>query len=184
MDRKEIGEIFVREADSLYRFGLRLTRLPQDAEEAVSRTALRCLEKADTFRGESTARTWIFGILVNVVREMRKENWREESLDEHPYPPDSAFDESGQGLQPTSGPGNNPAEVLLRVESVERVRAAIDELPPLQRSAFHLRFFEEWEHEEICNALGVTATHLRVLLHRARLRLRELMVEYAKGDPK
>lgn len=184
MDRKEIGDIFVRESTPLYRFALRLTRLPQDAEEAVSRTALRCLEKADQFRGESKVRTWLFGILINVVREMRKENWREESLDEHPYPPDSNFDSKGQGLQPPSDLQDNPEHALLRSEGVERIRAEIDDLPPLQRSAFHLRFIEGSEPGEICNALGITDTHLRVLIHRARLRLRERMVNYVKEQSK
>ncbi|MBI2061906.1 MAG: sigma-70 family RNA polymerase sigma factor [Nitrospirae bacterium] len=184
MDRKQTGEAFLKDMPALYRFALRLTRSPQDADEAVSRTALRSLEKAEAFRGESSIRTWIFGILINVVREMRKEGWREESLDEGPYPPNSEFDDGGRRLQPATEQGDDPEHVLLRTEGVERIRNELDTLPPLQRSAFHLRFIEGWEMEEICNALQIKATHLRVLLHRARLRLRERMIDYVKGESK
>lgn len=184
MDRKQVGELFVQETDALYRFALRMTRSPQDAEEAVARTALRSLEKADHFKGLSSLRTWIFGILINVVREMRKENWREELIDDQPYPPDSAFSSSGQRVESLPGSWDNPEETLLRAESIGRIRTEIDGLPPLQRGAFHLRFIEQWDSIDICNALGITDTHLRVLLHRARLRLRERMVEYLKGKTK
>ena len=181
MDRKQVSETFVKETNALYRFALRMTRSPQDTEEAVARTALRALEKADHFKEQSSVRTWLFGILINVVREMRKENWREELIDDQPYPPDSDFNSAGQRVESLPGLGDNPEETLLRAESTGQIRAQIDLLPPLQRSAFHLRFIEQWDSVDICNALEITDTHLRVLLHRARLRLRERLVEYLKG---
>ncbi|MBI2061410.1 MAG: sigma-70 family RNA polymerase sigma factor [Nitrospirae bacterium] len=182
LTREEIGQIFLAEAPALYRYALRMTGSPQDSEEAVARTALRCLENAEKFAGQSKVRTWLFGILHNVIREMRREGWREEPIGEEPYPPDDQFSADGHPVTSAPMDAGNAEEILLRKESADEVRAQIDRLPPLQRSAFHLRYIEEWDPEEICNALGITNTHLRVLLHRARLHLRDRLVAWAKGE--
>lgn len=174
---EEIGKLFVEETAPLYRYALRLTGSAQEAEEAVARAALRAIEGADRFAGLSKARTWLFGILHNVVREMRREAWREESWGDMTLPPDSSFDASGHILPSVRDLGDDPDSVVLRAENVRLVREEVDRLPPLQRGAFHLRYFEELDSDEICNVLGVSDTHLRVLLHRARIHLRDRLVE-------
>ncbi|MBI2889925.1 MAG: RNA polymerase sigma factor [Nitrospirae bacterium] len=182
--RKEVGEVFLKESDALYRFALRSTGSPGEAEEAVARAGVRALERVDHFSGLSKLRTWLFGILVNVLREMSREGHREISLDTvalDPFPPDSMFDASGQPLAMAVPFPPNAEELLLKEERLGWVREAMQRLPYLQRSAFHLRYIEEWEPQEICTALGITDVHLRVLLHRARLGLRDALAERMRG---
>lgn len=162
-------------AKQLYRTGRGLGLDHDSTEEAVQSTFLTLLESAERFEGRSSTRTWLFGIFLNKVREHWKEIRRageQEAIDEVI---ESRFDTKGRWLQP-------PEDIEARIAASEfRVflNACLEALPPLQRSAFHLREVEEMSTEEICKILEVSTTHCGVVLHRARHRLRECLE--AKG---
>ncbi|MFN8511444.1 MAG: RNA polymerase sigma factor [Thermomicrobiales bacterium] len=71
-----------------------------------------------------------------------------------------------------------PEERLLARETRERLRAAIDELPPTQRTVLTLRDVDGWSAEEVCNTLEISETNQRVLLHRARSKVRRALESY------
>ena len=71
-----------------------------------------------------------------------------------------------------------PEERLLGAETRATIARAIEALPPAQRAAISLRDVEGWSSEEVCNALGVSETNQRVLLHRARSKVRRALEEY------
>lgn len=146
--------------------------LDQDsAEEVVQSTFLTLLESAGRFEGRSSARTWLFGILYNKLREHRRIQLRAEELDPIDEVIESRFDGTGSWLKP-------PADIEQAIAESEfrgYLEDCLKSVPPLQRSVFHLREMEEMSTEEICKILQITGTHFAVCLHRARHRLRECL---------
>jgi RNA polymerase sigma-70 factor (ECF subfamily) len=77
--------------------------------------------------------------------------------------------------------GPSPERRLVAQETQDRLRAAIEGLPPNQRLVVTLRDVEGWSSEEVCNALGLRETNVRVLLHRARSKVRAALASYLEG---
>ena len=147
----------------------------EEAEDMVQDVFTTFLATLDRFEGKSQLRTWLFGILHNKVRERRREVWREEQRDPVDEVFESRFDGRGNWRTP-------PADIVASLESKEigtAIGACLEMLPIAQREAFLLREVQEFATPEICKVLQVTVTNLNVLLHRARIRLRECME--AKG---
>ena len=163
------------------------------AEEVVQDTWLAVLEGIDRFEGRSSLKTWIFSILMNrsktrVQREGRSLPFsalanpageaEEPSVDpsrflgaDHPQWPH-------HWATPPKSWGESPEERLLTRESQARIQQAIDALPHGQRQVITLCDVEEWEPEEVCSVLGVTRTNQRVILHRARSKVRRALEQY------
>jgi RNA polymerase sigma-70 factor (ECF subfamily) len=149
------------------------------AEEVVQETWLGVLKGIDRFEGRASLRTWIFRILMNIaktrgVREARSIPFSSAASpgDEPSVDPDR-FLEGGDGrwaLAPV--PWQTPEESLLSGETRGVILEAITMLPPAQREVITLRDIEGWSSEEVRNALDVTETNQRVLLHRARSKVR------------
>ncbi|MBA3717133.1 MAG: sigma-70 family RNA polymerase sigma factor [Actinobacteria bacterium] len=160
------------------------------AEEVVSETWLAVLEGLDRFEGRSSLKTWIFRILANraktrAVRERRTlpfsafqpERIQEPALDPDRFrDPDDPRWPGHWAVPPTAWPEDR----LLAAETRERLAEAIEALPGTQRAVISLRDLEGWSAEEVCNALELSETNQRVLLHRARSRVRKALEEYLK----
>lgn len=148
---------------------------PHEADDAAQSTFITFLEKAETFEGRSHVRTWLFGILLRKVMEMRRAIGRDRETDEIDDIVESRFDANGSWIRP---PQAADAELYAR-----QVREGIDDCletaPPKQRMAFVLREVEGMTTTEICKILEVTDTNFGVLLYRVRNRLRECLE--AKG---
>jgi RNA polymerase sigma-70 factor, ECF subfamily len=159
---------------------------PSDAvaEEIVQETWIGVIKGIDRFEGRSSLRTWTFGILVNVartkaVREARSIPFASAAPPgEEPEPIDPERFFSSDHPQYAGhwrlGPAawGIPEERLLAGETRSTLLAAIDDLPPNQREVIVLRDIGGWPAGEVCNALGITETNGRVLLHRARAKVR------------
>ncbi len=159
-----LAEPSVRELEPvLYRFALRATRDRELAKDLTQEALLAVVAQAESFAGRSSLRTWAIGILSHKVIDH--------------------FRRRGTNLVDES----NDADLLAApsAEDVERVVAARQELAAVERAlgrltegermAVILVDVEQLEREECCSALGVSATHLRVLLHRGRNRLRRML---------
>lgn len=149
------------------------------AGEVVQQAWLSALESLSTFQGKSSLRTWLFGIVINSARSHVRARKRlvslsallaEEAIDGPTVEPQRFFTE-GEWTGHWSDwpkPFPSPDDAL----ETERLRAllerAMDDLPPLQRQVMVLCDVEGLSGEETCNILGVSSTHQRVLLHRAR----------------
>jgi RNA polymerase sigma-70 factor (ECF subfamily) len=163
------------------------------AEEVVQQTWVEVLESTSPFEARSTVRTWLCGICINTARaRMRKERRtvpmsalgaeRDPSGDAAPepavdpsrfYPPDSHWAGHWYAF-PNPWPAS-PEDLARSAELRTRLLAAIDVLPEPQREVIVLRDVEGFSGEEVCNLLGLSATNQRVLLHRARSKLRVLL---------
>jgi RNA polymerase sigma-70 factor, ECF subfamily len=152
------------------------------AEEVVQDTWIGVLNGVDRFERRSSLRTWIFKILTNTAKTRGEREGRsipfssapgardEVSVDPDRFLP-AGHDRRGQwALGPTRW--ETPEESLLAGETRAVILDAIDRLPPAQRQVITLRDVEGWSSQEVCNALDLRETNQRVLLHRARSKVR------------
>jgi RNA polymerase sigma-70 factor (ECF subfamily) len=170
----------------LMRFARSQLRNDAWAEDAVSDTLLAALEKPDAFAGASQLKTWLVGVLKHKVIDQLRRHTREatmlttedgEDLDE------SLFDRSGHWTDKPQDWGSPEAACGQR-QFFEVLEACCDHLPATQGRVFMMREWLELDTEDICKELQITSTNLWVLLHRARLRLREcLQQRWFAGRP-
>ena len=170
---------------SLLRLARTFVRDKAVAEEVVQETWLAVLNGIDRFEGRSSLKTWIFQILSNraktrAVRERRSAPFSalagDGDDDETAVDADRFRGEghrwAGHWAAAPSDWSHLPEERLLGRETLERVNAAIEMLPPRQADVIVLRDVEGWTPDEVCAALGITDGNQRILLHRGRARLR------------
>jgi RNA polymerase sigma-70 factor (ECF subfamily) len=145
----------------LYRFALRATRDREAARDLTQDALLLAVSDARRFSGRSTLRTWVIGILSHKVLDHFRD--RHVPLD----------GDSEQELLATASPHDVERVVMARQE-LGRLEQALAQVPARERLALLLTDVEGLPREEVCHALSVTETHLRVILHRGRNRLRRL----------
>jgi RNA polymerase sigma-70 factor, ECF subfamily len=161
------------------------------AEEAVQETWIAVLRGIDRFEGRASLRTWIFRILTNVA--MRAGARERRSL---PFSALAAAEDTGEPVVDPARflpadhehyPGHwavfparwpTPEEGLMAGEVRAVIAAAIAALPVAQRTVIGLRDIEGWSAEEVSEALEISAGNQRVLLHRARSRVRNAIEAY------
>jgi RNA polymerase sigma-70 factor, ECF subfamily len=158
------------------------------AEEVVQEAWLAVLKGIDRFEGRSSLKTWLFRIVANTaktrgVREARSTPFSSFAADEETSVSPDRFQGPGErfpghwAVAPASWAGI-PEDRLLARETMEVVRREIERLPPSQRAVLELRDIEGFSTDEVCNALDLTETNGRVLLHRARAKVRAALEEY------
>jgi RNA polymerase sigma-70 factor (ECF subfamily) len=159
------------------------------AEEVVQDTWVRVLGALDRFEGRSSLKTWVFRILVNTAKTRAQRDGRVipfSSLQEPGRIPEAAVD--ADRFRPedddrfpghwSAPPTDLPEERLLAAETRGVIAQAIETLPPNQRAVISLRDVEGWSSEEVRNALDISEVNQRVLLHRARAKVRAALEEY------
>ncbi len=174
---------------SLLRVALIYVATRAVAEDVVQETWIGVLNGIDRFEGRSSLKTWIFRILTNIAKTRGQRERRTvpfSALERPDAVPEAAVD-ADRFLPPdherwpghwASRPEPWPEERLLAAETRAVVERAIDELPPAQRAVISLRDIEGWSSEEARNALGISETNQRVLLHRARSKVRQALEDY------
>jgi RNA polymerase sigma-70 factor (TIGR02943 family) len=161
----------------LMRFARSQLRNDAWAEDAVSETLLAALERPQSFAGQSQIKTWLVGILKHKVVDQLRRHSREATLlvaDDGEELDDALFDERGHWREMPQAWGNPEASFGER-QFFEVLEMCVEALPAAQGRVFLMREWLELETEEICKELSITATNLWVLLHRARMRLRECL---------
>ncbi|MFG6455922.1 sigma-70 family RNA polymerase sigma factor [Roseateles sp. BYS96W] len=153
-------------------------RNPAWAEDAVSETVLAALEKPQAFAGASQLKTWLIGILKHKLIDQIRKNSRELSTsagsDDADDLDDLLFAADGHWRE-TQHDWGNPEDALRQMDFMKVLEACVDKLPGQQGRLFMMREWLELESDEICKELAITPTNLWVMLHRARLRLRECL---------
>jgi RNA polymerase sigma-70 factor, ECF subfamily len=181
-DERAFEELVERYHGSLLRLAMRYVRTRSAAEEVVQDTWLGVLRGLPSFEGRSSLRTWIFRILVNQARTRGVRESRSVPLsalgDGDPAVEPDRFLPDGRWATPPRSLADVPESVLLSAEARAMVLAAIDELPPSQRDVITLRDVEGWSAAEVRDALGLSAANERVLLHRARSKVRARLEPY------
>jgi RNA polymerase sigma-70 factor (ECF subfamily) len=159
------------------------------AEEVAQETWLAVLNGLDRFEGRSSLKTWIFRILTNIAKTRAVRDGRTlpfSALQDPARVPEAAVDaDRFLDADHPRWPGHWavkpvawPEEALLAAETRARLVEAIEALPPTQRAVISLRDIEGWSSEEVRNALGLSETNQRVLLHRARAKVRAALDSY------
>jgi RNA polymerase sigma-70 factor, ECF subfamily len=159
------------------------------AEEVVQEAWVGVLKGIDRFEGRSSLKTWLFRIVSNIaktrgVREARSVPFSALADDQD----DAAVAQErflgdgerfpGHWAVPPSSWAGVPEARLLSAETMDVIRRELGRLPPTQRAVLELRDIEGLSAEEVCNALDLTETNGRVLLHRARAKVRAALEEY------
>jgi RNA polymerase sigma-70 factor, ECF subfamily len=159
------------------------------AEEVAAETWLAVLNGLDRFEGRSSLRTWIFRILTNIAKTRGQRDGRTlpfSALEDPGRVPEAALD-ADRFLDPEHPrwPGHWavrpepwPEDAVIAAETQARLAEAIEALPPTQRAVISLRDVEGWSSEEVRNALELSETNQRVLLHRARAKVRRALESY------
>lgn len=152
------------------------------AEDAVQEALIGALKNARSFAGRAALKTWVFAILKHKIADILRQKQRtvdassllREDQEDEDF--SQLFDQRGfwQAEQrPAAWP--HPEEALRAGEFWQVFEACLEKLPGKQARVFMMREFVELDAREICEAVGVSTSNLHVLLHRARLRLRECL---------
>ncbi|HEY1391754.1 MAG TPA: sigma-70 family RNA polymerase sigma factor, partial [Methylibium sp.] len=147
------------------------------AEDAVSETIVAALEKPQSFAGRSQLKTWLVGILKHKVVDQMRRNSREcalvaEDIDGDEF--ELLFKEDGH-FRELPAEWGDPQAACRQQQFMVVLEACTEKLPNQLGRVFLMREWLELETDEICKELGITSTNLWVMLHRARVRLRECL---------
>lgn len=154
----------------VYSLCLRMVGNTAEAEDLTQEAFLQLFRKIATFRGESAFSTWLHRLAVNVVlMKLRKKSGTETSLEEATEP-----DEESGGPRRDFG-----APDLTLTGSIDRLnlQRAVEQLPPGYKAVFVLHDMQGYEHNEIATIMGCSIGNSKSQLHKARMRLRELLHE-------
>ena len=173
-DAAAFERIYRLHSRRVYALCLRMVGNTAEAEDLTQEAFLQLFRKIDTFRGESAFSTWLHRLAVNVVlMKLRKKTLPETSLEEATEP-----DEETGGPRKDIG-----APDLLLTGSIDRVnlQRCIEQLPPGYKAVFALHDIQGYEHNEIAAIMGCSIGNSKSQLHKARMRLRELLQEHLRN---
>jgi RNA polymerase sigma-70 factor (ECF subfamily) len=166
------------------------------AEDVAQETWVAVLQGLDRFEERSSLTTWIFGILINQARRRGRREGRSipfsalaaaELDDDEPLLPPERFLPAGHRwaghwASPPQPWDDAPEARLLGGETRQLIAAAIDALPPAQRLVIAMRDIDGCSASDVCGALGLSEANQRVLLHRARTKVRRALAGYLTDE--
>jgi RNA polymerase sigma-70 factor (ECF subfamily) len=162
-----IGDLYQRHRRRVYSLCLRMTRNVDEAEDLTQEVFIQLLRKIGSFRGDSHFSTWLYRLTVNqVLMHFRRTKRRKEAPDE---------------VEMVHANGRNSTWTTNGFPVVDRMtlNAALAQLPPGCRAVFVLFSVEGYKHEEIANLFGCSVGNSKSQLHKARKKLKRLLIEYA-----
>lgn len=155
------------------------------ADDIVQEAWVSVYSNIAKFEGRSSLKTWLFRIVSNIATTRLRKESRKISLDqldgETPgsYLDSANFREDGHWKNPVATwRTESPDELLAEQQLKECIKKTLDRLPETQRTVFLLKEIEQVAFEEICELLNISAANVRVLLHRARLQLMQMICRY------
>ncbi|MDX6488717.1 MAG: polymerase sigma-70 factor, subfamily [Gaiellaceae bacterium] len=184
------GEVVDRYGPAMLRVATLYVRDRSLAQEIVQDAWVNVLRGLDRFEGRSSLRTWIFVILGNCARRRAQREQRTIPFAD-PHEPSLGASVDPDHFFPATHPRwpgawstvvedwrTLPQDHLASAQATAAFRAAIAELPARYAVVITLRDIEDWSADEVCTLLEISAENQRVLLHRARARVRASLVEY------
>jgi RNA polymerase sigma-70 factor (ECF subfamily) len=185
-----------RHAAPLLRFAMVYVRDRAVAEEVVQETWLAVLQGIGRFESRSSLKTWLFRILANKAKTRAERERRTVPFSALAEPGEEPGESSvardrflaathpswpGHWAAPPTSWSGIPEDRLLARETLATIATAIEGLPPAQRQVILLRDVEGWPADEVCELLELSEANQRVLLHRARSRVRAALERYLDG---
>jgi RNA polymerase sigma factor (sigma-70 family) len=153
--------LFDRLAPVLFRFARRRLSSDDVARDVVQQTMLHMHRARNDFRAGSRLRPWVFTIAANLVREHYRRTGRRRE----------------QGLSPSHEPTVAAATPIEDSQRLQRVHAALQQLPASQREVIELHWFEELPYDDVARIVGASVGAVRVRAHRGYQRLKELLAD-------
>jgi RNA polymerase sigma-70 factor (ECF subfamily) len=177
-DERAFTELVEQYTPGMRRFALTFVHSPSVADDVVSEAWLGVVRGLARFEGRSSLKTWIYRIVANVaktraVREARSVPFSAFATDDEPSVDVERFAADGSWASPPE-----PWRTVLDGEARAVVDEAIAALPDRQRQVIELRDVEGWSSDEVRNVLELSETNQRVLLHRARSKVRAALEAY------
>jgi RNA polymerase sigma-70 factor (ECF subfamily) len=168
---KEFDALYRRHARRVYWHCYRMMKNPEDAEDLTQEVFLQLFRKINTFRGDANFSTWLHRLTVNaVLMRIRSHHWWRERVTSWDVGPGAR-----EGLSDVfTMVSDIPAPELTTVDRIG-LDIAIAQLPSGYKTIFLLHDWEGYRHDEIGRMLGITEGTSKSQLHKARMRLRELM---------
>lgn len=187
-------EVWVdQHGDYLFRFALIRLRDRSIAEDMVQETMVAALRSVDSFKGESSERTWLVSILKHKIYDHFRKTTKErpiENLEPLKYEDENLFRSEGEWVGHWTEQGApvewniTPASVLENKKFWDVLSGCLATLPARTAQVFVLREIDEHSTEEICQTMNISSSNLWVMLHRARMQLRRcLEVKYFGNKP-
>jgi RNA polymerase sigma-70 factor (ECF subfamily) len=157
---------------------LTMVRNETEAEDGAQEVMINAFRHLKSFRGDAKFSTWLVTIAMNEARQRlrRAKLAALESLDGDQEEREGDFTPAV-----LTDWREIPSEALEKKEMREKLREAVEQLPPIYREVLVLRDLEELNQEETASALGITVTLVKVRLHRARMMLQKLLAPYLKS---
>ncbi len=143
----------------------------ETAEDLLHQAWERFFSNLEKFAGRSEVRSFIGGILLNVIREHRRAIGRIELTDDSDGALERAFSSGGLWQTPTT----DPSRLLESAELGNLIKECMEGLTTAQRTAFVAKEVDEENSADVCNVLGVSVSNLRVLIFRAKEKLRQCL---------
>jgi RNA polymerase sigma-70 factor (ECF subfamily) len=156
---------------------LTMLRNEIEAEDAAQEVMINAFRHLKSFRGDAKFSTWLVTIAMNEARQRLRRSKAnvQESLDEEREGREGDFTP-----MVLTDWREIPSEALEKKEMRQKLREAVEQLPPMYREVLVLRDLEELNQEETAKALGINITLVKVRLHRARMMLQKLLAPYLK----
>lgn len=188
-DERAFRELVGRWHGALERMARSIVSDAATADEVVQETWLAVIGGLERFEERSSLKTWVFAILFRQAKSRARDDARvqvwssvsESSLEEEVVGNPERFDAAGRWLSPPRPWAWNPEDAAARRQLLEHLERHMRDLPDMQRMMVMLRDVEGFDATEVTAMLGLTAGHQRVLLHRARTTLRDVLSAHAEA---
>lgn len=165
IDRQTVDRLVVEQLPTALRVARRLVGDADAAEDVMQESLYRVIRRWRSYRGEAEFSTWMMQIVVNVVRQRRRQNRETAELT----------------WEPIAAHFHEPADEVVALELGQRIRTLIDALPDRQREVAALKFGEGLEIGEVASILQITEANVNACVHLVRKRIaKALGVDYVK----
>lgn len=165
-----------RHSDYLYNYAIYKVSDEETAEDLVQETFMAGLKGKDSFKGNSSERTWLVSILKRkIIDHYRKASVRKSTLNtdfSSPFHQEGTFKNHWTDEGAPSKWNIDKSHNLEKDEFQRILELCLSYLPPQWKEVFHMKMMEECSGEEICKELDITSSNLWVIIHRAKLKMR------------
>lgn len=179
-DHAAFAAVYRKYNTAVIRLAGAILRNHASAEEVAQDAWVSVLRNIETFEGRSSLAAWIFTIVANAARSRARRDGRSVSFNDVDGSDGlaDAFDGTGHWAQvPALWDDITPERIVAGRQLLDRVKEAIDTLPEAQRAVLTLRMHTELGSAEVCEILQISEANARVLLHRARVSIRNRLTD-------
>ncbi len=175
-DTNAFGDLVLRYQDRLFNTVFRLVDNPEDAKDVVQEAFLSAYQSLQSFKGDSLFFTWLYRIAVNTAISLKRK--QQSALRLAP-----AGKDTGVVVEPQDpSESNKPSYALEMADKERKVHEGLNRLSPEHRSVLVLKDMEGLKYEELAEILQVPVGTIRSRLHRARMELREILLQDEDGE--